>query len=255
VIIGIQFKDLPEPDKVLSAYLGVVRGAYPNLQSQPRLRIPVEQVMAEFPTPPVMPGVQIGLGGDYGRSWLVSSDESLLIQIQSDLFMHNWRRREGEYPHFEQLSDLFWERFREFRSTLAEMGLAALQLTQLEVTYVNWISGTEAEKFFAFAEVSKVEIGGKEQFPEYQQWVGSYLVAKDGTSVAKLTASCAPGMRVMPKMERGFQFSLTYRSPLPVDVEDDVLDERIQQGRFTIDHSFFQLTTEQGHKEWGVFDD
>ena len=34
------------------------------------------------------------------RCWLLSESEDYLVQIQPDRFYFNWRKREGDYPHF-----------------------------------------------------------------------------------------------------------------------------------------------------------
>lgn len=52
--------------------------------------------------PPVTDRPSFVLGDGVGplRCWLVSESEEYLLQIQPDRFYFNWRKREGEYPHF-----------------------------------------------------------------------------------------------------------------------------------------------------------
>lgn len=52
--------------------------------------------------PPLADGPTVLFGGGVGplRSWLVSSNEEYVVQIQPDRLYFNWRQRGGEYPHF-----------------------------------------------------------------------------------------------------------------------------------------------------------
>jgi hypothetical protein len=46
------------------------------------------------------PGIVLGDGVGPLRSWLVSETDEYVLQIQADRVYFNWRRRQGEYPHF-----------------------------------------------------------------------------------------------------------------------------------------------------------
>lgn len=75
------------------------------------------------------------------RCWFVSSDGRLLIQLQHDRFLVNWRKQKAadQYPRFDSTVALFrdlWSKFTEF---LTSSGLKAPSAIQCEVTYVNHI--------------------------------------------------------------------------------------------------------------------
>lgn len=51
------------------------------------------------------PGIIFGDGVGPLRSWLVSETDEYVLQIQADRVYFNWRRRQGEYPHFRNDGD------------------------------------------------------------------------------------------------------------------------------------------------------
>ncbi|MGA3122902.1 MAG: TIGR04255 family protein [Polyangiaceae bacterium] len=77
--------------------------------------------------PPVAdrPGVRLGDGIGPLRCWLIGEHDEYLLQIQPDRFYFNWRKREGEYPHFNDYGEKTgvlsrslaeFEQFAEFAS-------------------------------------------------------------------------------------------------------------------------------------------
>jgi hypothetical protein len=37
------------------------------------------------------------------RFWLEAEDGTILMQIQKNAFLFNWRKREAQYPHYENV--------------------------------------------------------------------------------------------------------------------------------------------------------
>ena len=78
------------------------------------------------------------------RAWLVSARGDFIVQIQSDRFYMNWRRREGEYPRFSDRADTVglktralqeFARFTEFCESHVALQprLLRLELTKIDV--------------------------------------------------------------------------------------------------------------------------
>jgi uncharacterized protein (TIGR04255 family) len=94
---------------------------------------------------------------DLPRAWFVSKDETLLIQLQGDRLLLNWRRGpdEATYPHFETVSSEFQRIYGELEAFVLEQGLGTLQPNQCEMTYINHlkadgdISGVAPGRFFS----------------------------------------------------------------------------------------------------------
>lgn len=79
------------------------------------------------------------------RYWLVSEDEATLVQIQKDAFLLNWRRRESDYPHFdENLKPSFDKYYGIFESFLKDdVGVESPRIGHCELTYIDMIEPSE----------------------------------------------------------------------------------------------------------------
>ena len=78
------------------------------------------------------------------RFWLVSEDETILLQIQKNAFLLNWRKRDSEYPHFESVKSSF-DKFLEIYSVFLkrELSIDPPRIMITELTYSNLIEPTE----------------------------------------------------------------------------------------------------------------
>lgn len=147
VAISVQFKPIREfRQGHLGLFWSAIRADYPTTQDHPR----VEGGIQTLDEPEQGPAFQIELldSPPSNRAWFVSADDSLLVQVQDDRFIHNWRHSGGPYPRFETLLNIFWQRFDTFREVLDASGLPAPQPRQAEVTYVNWIGTEDLATFF-----------------------------------------------------------------------------------------------------------
>jgi uncharacterized protein (TIGR04255 family) len=75
------------------------------------------------------------------RVWFLDDAKTELIQVQSNRFIHNWRRVEGmePYPHYEPIRDKFRGEVAVLEEFLRDEELGALAVNQCEVTYVNHV--------------------------------------------------------------------------------------------------------------------
>jgi uncharacterized protein (TIGR04255 family) len=260
VIVAIAFMSVGgSTSNHIAKYRDTVKEAYPGLQYQPKLPVQLERLVDEgwSGQPPMgipFGGMPLQMGQMGQRTWLVSTDDQRLIQIQDDAFYTNWRRRVEPYPRFESILKEFWDRFSEFRSQLDSDTVIPLQLQQIEVSYINWIPREEfpLEQWFLPANVTKIECDGTTTLPEHHQWAASYPLNKDHVPVARLHVRQLEALRTGPGAPHlGSQFELTYRAPLAPGVSDDEISELALHARGVIVKAFTDLTTEDGHKRWG----
>lgn len=75
------------------------------------------------------------------RTWFVHRDETAIVQVQRDRFLHNWKkaRDSDNYPRYSRVVELFRDRLATFESFLQNANLGELCPTQYEMTYVNHI--------------------------------------------------------------------------------------------------------------------
>src|SRR4051812_2068164 len=91
LVIGVHFER--EIASLRSEHVGLfwgqVRQTFPNIQQQ----TPV--------VPPTLPPLQqLFVSSELWmpRFWLEAPDDSILMQIQNNAFLFNWRKRETDYP-------------------------------------------------------------------------------------------------------------------------------------------------------------
>ncbi|MCA3562857.1 MAG: TIGR04255 family protein [Methylocystis sp.] len=116
------------------------------LWAQLRDRFPIMQQQPELPTPLIGQSIsfQLAMSDEpypMPRFWLISTDETLVIQIQKNAFIFNWRKRSGDYPHFENVKAKFDEYFDEFSTFIkSEFSIESINVKICELTYSNVIN-------------------------------------------------------------------------------------------------------------------
>ena len=92
------------------------------------------------------PGTVLQMGALPIRSWLISTDESRVLQLQHDRFFMNWRKRDSEYPRFRDHGDHKGLRsqatreFGRFANWLEERTGQAVQLSRYELAKIDVLS-------------------------------------------------------------------------------------------------------------------
>ncbi|MHA1540349.1 MAG: TIGR04255 family protein [Alphaproteobacteria bacterium] len=72
------------------------------------------------------------------RAWFVDKSKGRLIQVQNNAFLYNWQKTEGQaYPRYSDVMDNFKKNFNDFKSFIEAKNLGELNITGLELVYVN----------------------------------------------------------------------------------------------------------------------
>lgn len=135
VVCGVQFKPLTG---LLAAHLGNLWEKLQPDYSDCREVAPLAPAIERFEGP-LSFHLQLEDVPPLPRTWFIHKDESGLIQVQRDRFLHNWKkvRPEHEYPRFHTVITLFRARLATFDAFLSEVGLESFTPQQYEITYVN----------------------------------------------------------------------------------------------------------------------
>lgn len=135
VVCGILFKPI---NSLLVPHFGLLwekfRDEYPTCREVPPLNPLLEQYdnakpfQIELSDTPPLP-----------RIWFVHKNDTGVIQIQRDRFLHNWRKvhPEDEYPRYHKVMEMYKKQFSKFESFLTEHELGSLEPQQYEMTYIN----------------------------------------------------------------------------------------------------------------------
>lgn len=138
-VLSLQFEQI---SGLTSPHLGVLwakfRRELPLIEEHPPLPLIVESF---DPPSPAHVEVTIEEKPPLPRVWFVNDSKIELIQIQSNRFIHNWRKIDGmePYPHYEPIRKTFRGEVAILEEFLRDEGLGTLAVNQCEVTYVNHI--------------------------------------------------------------------------------------------------------------------
>ena len=145
--MAIKFKTPPINELIISTFFNPPLA---NLRSE-HIGLFWATIKKDFPIvsqqPPIAGGADI-IGPEVfpiPRYWFISEDQINLIQVQKNAFIFNWRRRNGDYPHFfENLKPAFDKNFSVFEEfARAETETTNLPIDLCELTYVNAIERCE----------------------------------------------------------------------------------------------------------------
>jgi uncharacterized protein (TIGR04255 family) len=238
VILGAQFNRLPN---FTQAHVGLlwseVKDKYPRTQDQPPLIGPFK---------PEMSGVPFFQNAGAFRVWLLSADDTEILQIQNDRILRNWRRRPDiDYPRFEPLLDRFMDEFRRI-----DVLVGPCMLEQVEVTYINWIVDSSPKDFFIPAGGVEWSDSNLRSNSDGFQWADrASLNSPDGESVGSLSIVVNSARRPYPPpMKDGTMLTLTFTAPVN-DAEN--IEDLMVLGRNTIVQAFTDVTTERAQSDWG----
>ena len=139
----VTFGNPPLEEVIVGAYFAqpiiALRAEHVGLfWSQIRKDLPVIQQQSQLYSPfgPTQPVGFPGPGEAYPmpRFWLISEDQSILVQIQKNAFLLNWRKRDDEYPRFEKVKsefDRYYSAFTVFVSQELHTEMPLIQATEL----------------------------------------------------------------------------------------------------------------------------
>ncbi len=137
VVCGVLFKTLKS---FRVPYFGVFweqcKADYPTCQDV----APLLPLIEEFREEPVEGQFQMQ-DIPLPRVWFISREETGLIQVQRDRFLHNWKRvrPSDSYPRYRTVIHLFKQQFQRFETFVQENSVGNIEALQYEMTYVNHI--------------------------------------------------------------------------------------------------------------------
>ena len=260
VVLGVQFNSL---EKFTAAYVGRVwqlfKDKYPLTEEHPPV-IPMFETFGQaLPlSSGLMSGLAFAASGLLGmpRSFLLNDDRTMVLQIQRDRFLHNWRKvaDADEYPRFEQILPEFEGELRRFSDFIQENNLGAVEPNQCEVSYINQIPIATGQS--PYSEMSAV-FGSLLSLPDAEE-IGQpddanlllryILKGEDQRPIGRLIVSAEPARLLTGQTI--VQLSLTVRgAPEPADIAGTIAF--LQAGRRHIVRTFADITSPLYHTRWG----
>lgn len=250
VVLSVQF----EPIATLqAAHLGLFwdrfRSAYPRTETH----APIAPMLEVFESTEPTVRFQFKPVASLPRVWFISEDERRLIQVQSDRFICNWRRRSesDEYPRYEPIRESFNHHWDEYIAFLRSEHLVsdAPRIQQVEISYLNhvsrgsvWSTHADAHKICKCLG-APVETGG----------LRMESVSFATHSIIEDPSGGAPIGRLHCEFEPGFNAdgdSLVLLSLVARGISKDSSVDFLDLGRRLIVQHFRDMTTSEMHGEW-----
>jgi uncharacterized protein (TIGR04255 family) len=261
VVLAVQFAgDVIDEVGILNRYLPTIQRAFPKLEKQPPLP-PMQEDLAH-PPGPGGPQVQFFQGPPATRYWFISADDTLLIQVQSDRFILNWRQTEAkaDYPRYEKLRPAFEHHFSNFLTHVSSADEPPA-LNFCEVTYINHIEaagavppGTHGPLSHVLRALDPEPVSAALPPIEDTQLQQRFLINDEsGESYGRLYISAVPAFRAEDSTPI-YVVSLVARGR-PTPQTPDGAVPFFDMGRDLIVRGFKESTTPQLHKQWGLQDD
>lgn len=246
VVCGVLFKPL---EGLRIPHFGLFwdqwRADYPTCQEVAPI-IPMIERFGEAETD-IQPPNEIPLP----RVWLVKSDETGIVQIQRDRFLHNWKKGKPSdaYPRYKTVIERFKVLLDSFESFVGRERLGQIEPLQYEMTYVNQITAGEGwERLADLPNVFRDYCWQREQrfLPELEHInLRKTFALPDGKG--RVHVSIRDGKR-REDMKPVILFEFTVRG-FPGDVSPDAMWAWFNLAHDWIVRGFTDLTTEAVQKD------
>lgn len=255
VVLGAQFEPL---EQMNATHLGLLWQAFardfPKVEEHAPLDASFERFGLGMPIhPPRKP--RFLTRPELPRLWLMSQDESQLIQVQKDRFIHNWRKREDSYPRYESIRSDFVGELERFMAFADDHDLGPVQPNQVEVTYINHLLPCECWREFGelwkiLKPVDEPKLNGLLPGPETVTFGTSFVITATGSTqpIGRLHVRAEPAIR-SDDQQKLFKMKLTARGA-PANPAAASVVEFLDRGQEVIVRGFEQLTTAEMHRIW-----
>jgi uncharacterized protein (TIGR04255 family) len=257
VVLGVQFNTL---ERLMAPHLGLIwaefKDRFPQVEEHPPLD-PVFETFADNRSGTPMPRLQFQLltSPPTPRVFFINPENTELLQVQRDRFLHNWRKiGEGDaYPRFERMLETFERGYRQLDTLVRRENLGAIVPNQCEVTYINQIAmPADQSPFEAFERLfgafTKALILNELSKPSDARFLLRYIIRDSAdVPVGRLVITAEPAWK--PNGTAIIQLTLLARGKPPTSDIGGVA-EFLKLGRSHIVRSFTELTSEEMHRLW-----
>jgi len=185
------------------------------------------------------------------RLQFASRDGERMVQLQDDRLHYNWRKREGDYPSYEDLLPVFRSTLETYITFCEDAGLGEIVPNQWEVTYVNhiphgklWESGTDWSKLFPGFYVPVHKIAQLHFENASANW---HLVI--GDNLGRLHIELEHGRLGELTADEAILLTLTARGPVDID-KGQRLETGLELGHASIVRAFTEMTAPYAHGAW-----
>lgn len=118
--------------------------------------VPIAPRIEVFGKLNIEPKLELSNIPELPRVWFINDDETKIVQIQRDRFVHNLRKVsvESEYPKYSTILKAFQNYLANFDDFLAETEIGQIQPLQYELSYINQIP--QGEGWLTLEDIGKI---------------------------------------------------------------------------------------------------
>jgi uncharacterized protein (TIGR04255 family) len=240
IAVGVHFEPLSSwQTRHVGQFWGEVSKDYPSTEDQPPIfdieRGPRFEILQ---LPPLR------------RTYLVSRDQTFVIQLQESRFLVNWRKRQPSdiYPRFSSVCKKFVGHWGQFSDFVARENIGSLKPARYELTYVNHIEPSDypvssiVERYVKMFDWSIL----KAQFLPPPTGINVVWTFAMPEQLGLAQANLSQGVRADGRAVLVLVLSCTGAASQKISLNDwfAAAHKWLSQG-------FKELTTETAHREWG----
>ena len=138
VVCGLQFQPLKT---MLAGHLGQLWDHFKPDYSKLKEAAPLPHLVEQYDSPEDRIKLSTTNIPDLPRTWFIHKDDTGVLQVQRDRFLHNWRKVKAAdyYPRYHEVIARFREHLATFKGFVDELSLGSLTTDQFELSYINHI--------------------------------------------------------------------------------------------------------------------
>jgi uncharacterized protein (TIGR04255 family) len=247
VALGVQFAPVPALRPIeLGPLRDQWRPDYPIVQEVTPLPPQIESEAPGLPTVQFMVG-----GAPQTRLWFSNEAQSELVQLQQDRLIANWRQtpQDSVYPRYDAVRALFSSRLEDLESFIHNRSLGVLEITQVEVTYINAIDRTNEDQsdldriLRNWQPLTEHHLGQ----PEQARAALVFVVPDVGRAPVRMYVAIDPGNR--PSGTPATFLTMTVRGA-PGDASSEAAMRFMDDAHAHAVNSFAELTSPEIQEEW-----
>jgi uncharacterized protein (TIGR04255 family) len=255
VVFSVQFDgEIIDEVGVLAEFWPKIKNYYPRHEKQP----PLPPASENFDVPPPPPELQFRLmqGVPSQRYWFLSEDATLIVQVQADRLMFNWRQVAGdeEYPRYDTLAPQFAALLETFLSC-DSVDAESAAVDWVELQYINPIeahgdSQTHGQLArilnFLVADPPRDVLPPVEDTQVQQRF---RIQGADGAPQGRLYLTAVPAFRAIDGVPVYVVTLLARGRPSEAPLSDGVTNF-LDQAHDLIVKGFREVTTPEMHELW-----
>jgi uncharacterized protein (TIGR04255 family) len=182
------------------------------------------------------------------RCWYFNDAGTWLMQVQNDRFLHNWRKRNEAYPHYEEAQRRFLISWNHFCQFLESEGIEKPLVRQCEVTYINHIELNEDSALSELSEMFPAWAGNSSsEYLSQPEAVVLNTIYRLPDDKGRLRIVMQPVIR-HADLKRIIQLELTAR--VFTSSDNDEISSSLDCGHEWVVNSFADFTSPGMHEIW-----